>query len=264
MKIFLFKIFLFLFSLAIVKTLNLTSVPYSDYNTPSSLMNYLLNHKTFYVSNYSIFFQFAFYIPIEESKIILENMTSLYETLGLYGIILILDKNSNITNKTVYSDELLDLVEKEFNYKNESTYIIILEYDPGEYGEEWENNLYISVGGKKAENYLNETSRNELINKWEKTLKIYNYDNFSKFYGDVISKIFLTMNEKNKNVGVSDSTFKAKHESDSTIIEMFIIVILIFVIYAIFHKRKDDDHNYNFIGRLNARSPLFLNTNLSN
>ena len=256
MKKFLFRIILLIFLFTIsVSSSDLTSVPYSDYNTPSSLMNYLSNHKASYTSYYSIFFQFAYYIPIEQSKKILGSMTSLYEFSGLPGIILVLDKNSNIENINTYSDELLDLVVKKFNYKKESTYIIILESDPGESGEEWENKLYINVGGKKAENYLNETSRNELINKWEKALKTYNYDNFSKFYGEVILKIFLNQNYGD-DFGASNGAFKATQESDSTIIEMFIMIIFIFIIYAIFHRRKIYVDDYIITGEINCHSRL--------
>ena len=173
MKIVIFKILLFLFSFTIISSSTLESVNYSNYNTSSSLINYLTNNKTFFSHN-SLFFQFAFYIPLEQSKKILGSMASVYEFSGLYGIILILDKNSNITNITTYSNEVLDNFEKNFNYTKKNTYIIILQYDPSEKDKEYENNLYINVGGKKAENYLNETSREELIAKWKEVLKEYN------------------------------------------------------------------------------------------
>ena len=257
MKIFLFKILLFLFPFIILESSNLTSVPYSDYNTPSSLINYLSNNKISYISYYSIFFQFASYIPIEESKKILGIMTSLYEFSGLYGIILILDKNSNITNISTYSDELLDLIEEKFNYKKENTYIIILQYDPI-YAEEYENTLYINVGGKKAEKYLNKASREELINKWEKVLKIYNYTNFSKFYGDVKLKIFLNMNYDKDSEDSNDDFKKNIIPVDTLILMIFIIILIIGICIGsiIYARKRYNDKNSN-TDEVDANSPLF-------
>ena len=252
MKIVIFKILLFLFSFTIISSSTLESVNYSNYNTSSSLINYLTNNKTFFSHN-SLFFQFAFYIPLEQSKKILGSMASVYEFSGLYGIILILDKNSNITNITIYSNEVLDNFEKNFNYTKKNTYIIILQYDPSEKDKDYENNLYINVGGKKAENYLNETSREELIAKWKEVLKEYNYDNFSRFYGDVIIKIFL-----NRDNDVEEST-EISGASIIAVIIMFIVIILIVgtVVGVIFYAKKRYDIKSNLNGEINTNSNLF-------
>ena len=180
-------------------------------------------------------------------------MSSVYEFSGLYGIILILDKNSNITNITTYSNEVLDNFEKNFNYTKKNTYIIILQYDPSEKDKEYENNLYINVGGKKAENYLNETSREELIAKWKEVLKEYNYDNFSRFYGDVIIKIFL-----NRDNDVEEST-EISGASIIAVIIMFIVIILIVgtVVGVIFYAKKRYDIKSNLNGEINTNSNLF-------
>lgn len=231
MTIFLLLIFFFSSPIVIQSAQpSIDSVSYSDYNTPSSLINYLSNNKDFSSYN-SIFFQFAPYIPTEQSKKILGSMTSLYEMSDLYGIILVLDKNSNIGNVDTYSNELLDLSEKKLSYKKSNTYIIILQYVPGESGEEWENSLYINVGGENAEKYLNQTQRNELINKWEKTLKKYDYTNFSRFYGEVVLKVFLNrdnIENTKKDDETSSSHTKGTITSVSSVYIIIPILLLLF------------------------------------
>ena len=246
MRIILFKIILFFFTFILSASSSIISIPYSNYNTPSSLINYLSNNKTFSSSN-STFFQFAFYISIEQSKQILGSMTSLYQFSNLSGIILVLDKNSNIENITTYSNELLN----KSKYKKENTYIIILQYDPEESGEGNETNLYINVGGETAEKYLNETSREALIEKWGKVLKNYNYDNFSKFFGDFMIQIFLNRDNKiiSKNSGASVVT----------IIVMFAVIILILgmCVGCVFYAKRRYDIKSKISGEINVNSALF-------
>ena len=159
-------------------------IAYEDYYTADALTNYLLTHTDYWSPN-SLFFQFDWYIPLDQVNLILLAMTEIYNKYGLNGIFLILDTRAHYGDITNYSNQVLVQLASKFNYVQDNMYVVILQYTPGDYGAAWGLDISISTGGSYARSYLSNSEAKSLINKWGPYLKYYTYDNVIGLIADL-------------------------------------------------------------------------------
>lgn len=165
-------------------------LPYSDYNSANALLTYLLGHNQYYLPQApnSIFFQFAWYITQDEVQAILHRMDSIYNKYGLNGVFLILDDKAGINNIEQYSVDLIQGLDQGWElFYTENIYLIVLQYTyvPAAWpNSEWVLKFAISCGDK-ADAYLPDSSRRQIMDTYGQTLKYYTNKNMIALIDDI-------------------------------------------------------------------------------